>query len=208
MRGLDCREAARRAEIVTAARLLFGRHGFAKVSLRDIAGEIHMSVGNLTYYYPRKTDLIEAVFSDFCQNVLPRGRPPVDLEELGVLLEQYERVLEDNAFYFRACGPLGDRLESLQVHAVQELRTLWETILGNLLETGLLEPPAYPGQYQAVSTAVQLVFRHWASFARTEAAAGGAPSFQRCIWAILYPNLTEKGRRAAGRRGYGKKQAI
>lgn len=200
-------ECDRREEIMAAARTLFGRHGFAKVSLRDIAGEAGMSVGNLTYYYPRKTDLLEAVLADFCRGVLPGGRPPQDLAGLAVLLEQYERELEDNAFYFRVCGPLEERMEDLQAHAVRELRRLWETILQNLREEGLLEPPAYPGQYQAVSTAVQLVFRHWASFARTEAAAGGAPSFQACVWAILFPNLTEKGRLAVLGL-YGKKQAI
>ena len=200
-------ETDKRKEIVAAARTLFGRHGYAKVSLRDIAGEAGMSVGNLTYYYHRKADLMEATLAEFRQAVRPPA-PPEDLEALIEFLDQDERELEDNAFYFRTCGPLEEQLEETRADAVRELRALWDAILENLLAAGLLAEPAYPGQHKAVSTAVQMVFRHWASFARTEAAAGGAPSFQCCVWAILYPNLTEKGRMALARGNYGEKQAI
>ena len=62
-------ETDKRKEIVAAARTLFGRHGYAKVSLRDIAGEAGMSVGNLTYNYHRKADMMEATRGKVCSYI-------------------------------------------------------------------------------------------------------------------------------------------
>lgn len=196
---LHRQEADRREEILAAARTLFARHGFHKVSLRDIAGELGMSVGNLTYYYPRKTDLMDAVLSDFRRSVLPGGRPPRDVLELHEFLGQQEALMDSDAFAFPPCcreeasGPTA----RFQAQMVRDLDLLWTDILTGLTEGGWLTPPEYPGQHQALSAAIQLTFRHWAAFRRDEAAAGHAPSFQACIWAILYPNLTDAGRQIA-----------
>lgn len=48
-------------EIMDTAKCLFIKKGFHDTSMRDIAAALNISVGNLTYHYKRKEDLIEAI---------------------------------------------------------------------------------------------------------------------------------------------------
>lgn len=48
-------------DIILTARNLFNIHGYNSISMRDIANELGISVGNLTYYFNKKEDLIEEI---------------------------------------------------------------------------------------------------------------------------------------------------
>ena len=50
-----------RQDILACARRLFDRHGYNGVSMRDIAKELDISVGNLTYHFKKKENLLEAI---------------------------------------------------------------------------------------------------------------------------------------------------
>ncbi len=50
-----------RARIIGAAKTLFGRHGFRKTSLADIAAELRMGKSSLYHYFPSKEELFRAV---------------------------------------------------------------------------------------------------------------------------------------------------
>lgn len=56
------RATARR--IVTAARQVLVREGYARFSMRRVAAEVGMSVGNLTYHFPSKNQLLHALIQD------------------------------------------------------------------------------------------------------------------------------------------------
>ena len=47
-----------REKIAEKSRALFNKYGYQKVTMRQIASACGISVGNLTYYYPRKEDLL------------------------------------------------------------------------------------------------------------------------------------------------------
>jgi|GEM_PF-1051816 len=47
-----------REKISEKSRTLFSKYGYQKVTMRQIASACGISVGNLTYYYPRKEDLL------------------------------------------------------------------------------------------------------------------------------------------------------
>ena len=51
-------------EIISAARELFSINGYNAVTMRDVADALGISVGNLTYHFKKKEDLIEAVIID------------------------------------------------------------------------------------------------------------------------------------------------
>jgi len=50
-----------RAQILRAAKTLFGRYGFRKTSLADVAAEARMGKSSIYYYFPSKEDLFRAV---------------------------------------------------------------------------------------------------------------------------------------------------
>ncbi|QBF33385.1 TetR/AcrR family transcriptional regulator [Thalassococcus sp. S3] len=62
----------RREAIEAAARQMLLDQGYAGVSLRKIASQLGMSVGNLQYYFATKDDLVEAV-------ILGETQKPIEL---------------------------------------------------------------------------------------------------------------------------------
>lgn len=66
------RSAARRAEILEAARALFNAHGTAAVSTNRIATAAGVSPGNFYYWFPDKPAVIRALFEDWSRaSMLP-----------------------------------------------------------------------------------------------------------------------------------------
>ena len=65
-------------KIAYESRTLFNTYGYPKVTMRQIAAACGISVGNLTYYYPRKEDLLM-------------------LEHDGILNAFLDQVLEDES---------------------------------------------------------------------------------------------------------------
>lgn len=56
--------AETRAHILECARRLFNAHGYSQVSMRAIAQEVGISPGNLTYHFPQKADIVEALMAE------------------------------------------------------------------------------------------------------------------------------------------------
>lgn len=61
-------------KIAYESRELFNTYGYPKVTMRQIAAACGISVGNLTYYYPRKEDLLmlehDGILNAFLDRVL------------------------------------------------------------------------------------------------------------------------------------------
>ena len=72
-------------KIINVSRELFNTYGYPKVTMRQIAAACDISVGNLTYYYPRKEDLLM-------------------LEHDGIMNAFLVKVLEDNGKLTGLCG--------------------------------------------------------------------------------------------------------
>lgn len=57
----DAHLAARRQQIIDAARVCFLRNGFHQTSMQDVIREANLSVGAVYRYFPSKTDIITAI---------------------------------------------------------------------------------------------------------------------------------------------------
>jgi AcrR family transcriptional regulator len=58
----DQQVAQTRAALVASGRRLFGRHGFARTSVEDLARDARVTTGALYHHFPTKTALYETVF--------------------------------------------------------------------------------------------------------------------------------------------------
>ena len=56
-----------KTQIIDAARALFIEHGYDAVSMRQIAAACNISVGNLTYHYPKKEDILMTIHDDIME---------------------------------------------------------------------------------------------------------------------------------------------
>ena len=113
--------ASTRADILATARELFTRYGYHHVSMRSISDAMGISVGNLTYHFPRKADLADALLEQELQRVLMAPRPGLDALDqclrgmLSSLLEN-ARLFSDAAM-FLSLPALAMLLAMLQAQA-------------------------------------------------------------------------------------------
>ena len=59
----------KRDDILQAALKMFNEKGIDGVTTRDIARELKISLGNMTYYFPTKKDIVFTLFQDFGKSV-------------------------------------------------------------------------------------------------------------------------------------------
>lgn len=84
--------------ILMTSRDLFNEKGFNNVSMRDIAKVNNIRVGNLTYHYPHKLDILCALLNN--------GQPSIDIDsinDLHGLCEYLKQMIEgviENRFFF------------------------------------------------------------------------------------------------------------
>lgn len=134
--------ASTREEILATARELFTRYGYHHVSMRSISDAMGISVGNLTYHFPRKADLADALMEQELQRILVPPRPGLDAldqylrEMLSSLLER--ACLFSDPMMFLSIRELADG----QRDRVRRLRASLRTMLQAQADAGLLACPA------------------------------------------------------------------
>jgi AcrR family transcriptional regulator len=78
--------AARRQQILDAARICFLRNGFHTTSMQDVIAEAGLSVGAVYRYFKSKNDIVEAIAEQYASQVS---------ELLATLIDDPERSLAD-----------------------------------------------------------------------------------------------------------------
>lgn len=80
------------SQILESARDILIRDGYQGLTLRQIADECGISVGNLNYYYPRKADLLHDLFRGVIDGYLSEF-DRIRAETPGTVRDQLEAVL-------------------------------------------------------------------------------------------------------------------
>ena len=96
------------AQILAATQTILIRDGYARLSLRSIAGECGISVGNLNYYFSRKSELlralIDAVWQGYVEEIVEIRRgtfasPLAELESVLRFIFQDLRTRDTTVFF-------------------------------------------------------------------------------------------------------------
>ena len=82
--------------ILNTARVLFNEKGFNSVSLREIAETIGISKGNLTYYFNKKEDIIEALIAETKDTRITDT--PDSLFALDKYFADMQHVVQNNSY--------------------------------------------------------------------------------------------------------------
>ena len=114
-------------EIISAARELFSINGYNAVTMRDVADALGISVGNLTYHFKKKEDLIEAVIID-----QHRGYRKHDEIKTLASLDRFFRYITEHhdkhQYYFRhyaQLSPLCPQVYQMQLSVMLSLIHIW-----------------------------------------------------------------------------------
>lgn len=174
----------RKSEILAAAERLLDAGGPHAVSMRGVAAELGISVGNLTYHFPQKKDLIEAVMR--ARHERCRALPPPST--FGELDRFFRSLLKRRGLVPPCDTP--EQARELMLLATEHVGELLHGALESLSAEGLLrQDPALAAVEQAL-LALLLVGRAGEIFG----AAPDAEGTRRCAWGVLSLLLTEKGR--------------
>lgn len=183
-------------DILDTALRLFNERGYNAVSMRAIAQALGISVGNLTYHYKRKEDLVEALVAQRHQHY----KKPQAPQSLMALHETFVRLLRhhaENAYYFRHYTQFAQVSEQVRKQQRDVTKDFHAMVLGcfaTLRKSGLMQPELQPGQDQCTAgtlmmLTVQDTLRYTGPVAHTE-----ENTRLLCLWSVLLPLLTGAGK--------------
>lgn len=194
MQGLN--KTSTKNQILQAARELFSEYGYSRVSMRDVSERLGISVGNLTYHFHRKEDLIEAIVDEM-QNARNKSlSPPTDLYELDMLISKNAETITRNICYFRDYDQFSHskKIYNIQKEMIDYHFSLWRKVFYNLNTGGFIIDEVYEGQFDNLITAIQLTTRNWSSHAKFSQEFGYKfTGLRDCIWSLIFPILTKTG---------------
>jgi AcrR family transcriptional regulator len=185
-----------REDILNVTRKLFTESDYNNVSLRDISKELGISVGNLSYYYKSKIELIEAAILEKREQ---NGKdiPATTIRELDELLQRSQDMQEEQLCYYRQYSQLSDisvTLRDLQLIVYRELEQIWLQTFSNFRESGLMKAEQDQKQTENLISAILFLSTHWHERDALDKLLGiETPEFKETVWSLLLPLFTDKG---------------
>lgn len=123
-----------------AAQSLFARHGFAAVSMRQIAAEVGVQAGALYLYTPDKETLLFELLRSHMEELLaawseePRGAGPLDALESFVRFHIRFNLIRAEAVFLSYMELRN--LSAANFAVIEKLRKTYETELEQILQAG------------------------------------------------------------------------
>ena len=183
-----------RMEILETARRLFNERGFNAVSTHDIAEALGISKGNLTYYFKKKEDIIEAILEESTGSP---PRTPANLEEMHAFILDMQNTVEENGFYFwhhAQLAQLSVKIQQKQSDMYKENTEKISQAMMILKHDGIFREEAYPGEYSSMIDALLLTCIYWKPFSRLKSGETATAGYQKQAWNLLHPLLTDHGK--------------
>ena len=157
-----------RQRICETAVCLFNEQGYDAVSLRTIASEAGTTIGNLTYHFAHKEDLLEAILADLHQGFSAQlDRSLFGGELVGRLVDliiENERNHERYPFYFENLAQLMAEFPSLRHENDTFARDIYEYYawaFGELAKVGWLDSDVRAGDAQSLAYTMVAMQAGW-----------------------------------------------
>ncbi len=188
-------------QILQSARQLFEEKGYEGVSLRTIAEHAGTTIGNLTYHYPQKEDLLVAMQIATQGDVLTQfGKmpptPEAVLREMVIMSFLLEDACRKNSFYYCNLIRLCKDVPSLKGH-VEKMRDIVFNIhldrFYALRAAGFMRD--LPDErYESVAAMYLLTVTSWLNVRNLFQDKAAQIAIRRMVMDLIYPLLSEKGK--------------
>lgn len=179
---------------------LFNRDGFANVSLPLISKIVDISLGNLTYHFHKKEDLIESIYALFQEELAIITKDYKVLSDLGEMDKQlrdfYEFQQRFKFFYLdlleieRAFPIIAAKH---QPHIEGQINGLAKSFNYNM-EIGNLVAQESPIIYQHLGQQFWLNIVFWSMQLAVRDKSSTVDEMAQAAWLLVLPHTTEKGR--------------
>ena len=183
--------------IMDTARQLFNEKGFHDTGMRDIATALNISVGNLTYHYKKKEDLIEAILLQDHQKY-QKPKSPCTFDDLNQLLLDITDQKNSRPYYYRYYVQLAQicpAVYEMQISVLKNLREILTESFHNFVNAGLLKKDFTQEYNNIVDAIMTLMVYGLPDFYQTEE---NNTSILNCVWSIIIPCFTEQGHETYG----------
>ncbi len=195
-----------RDKILDTARWMFNDQGLSEVSSRQISDQLGMSYGNLCYHFPKKDDLVLALYHEM-QARLDQEVQRLQSEILGFdfMVHSLRTMLEtyDNyRFVFLDFPRLVQRFPEIKAHARDQYRSrvsICRDIYSFLIQGGYLRPEHFPGHYDLLAQNMLMILNHWvidAAIYFEGLPEGKVDHYLALIYRFVSASLTRRGAEA------------
>lgn len=177
--------------ILISSRRLFNEKGYNSVSMQQIADDVGISKGNLTYHFKKKENIMETLVSESSEYV--ELQPSETIKELDETFIHIQKVVSENSFYFMhhsQMSQLSPEIFNKQNIVYRESLERFNKSFQNLNRKGLIREEMLPGEYSTVIDTLHMASIYWESFA---ALHGKTMSYRDYAWKLMYHLLTPKG---------------
>lgn len=183
-----------RQTILDTAKKMFNERGYNNVSTRDIAEVLGISKGNLTYYFKKKEEIIEAILDES-----PNTRAldaPRSLPELIDFFKDIQKTVQENAFYFwhhTQLAQVSPKIRDMQHDAFQKNIELMTQGFKHLASDGIFRKENTPGEYDRIINTLLITSIYWVPFCRIKTEKHASDFLLQAL-SILDPLLTGSGK--------------
>ncbi len=193
-------------KILTASLKLFNKSGISDVSLRDIADELGISVGNLQYHFKKREDIVEALYFQLVEKI-----DRIYFMETDDLLKSYlsfptemSKILYEYRFFLLDFITITRRNQKIKSHYAElskrrEMESL--KIVEVLIKNGLMREELLKNEYHHLYKRIELISNFWFSsilIQKKVLSKKSIEGYSLLINQSIYPYLTEEGKARYG----------
>ncbi|MBK6265113.1 TetR family transcriptional regulator [Marivirga sp. S37H4] len=195
----------RKEEILQCALRLFNEMGVSQVSLRTISADLGISLGNLTYHFKKREEIIEALYLELVSKLDEAIGEKLDLKsQFELLFEipnatisrfyEYRFLMLDFVFITRNHAMINNHYQKL----LEEREKQFERLLNNLIGAKLIREEIMENEYKYLFKNLRIVGDFWLS--ATSIDKNGAigkkdiPEGSRLLEYMIFPYLSDEGR--------------
>lgn len=183
-------------KIAQKATRLFNKSGFSAVNLLELAKQLGISRGNLTYHFKSKDDLLAHIADEMWEKMSRHREETKKLpsfENLHLEAKLIYSIQQEYAFIFLDRHVLNHpklkkRFREMAARGIEDNKA----IMAFSIEMGNLKKESFPGQYHNLAFISWMLIYFWLpqQVIRGEKCKDDG---QKLIWTILLPHFTAKG---------------
>ncbi len=186
-------------KIIEQAIVLLNEQGFANLRLQQLAQKMSISAGNLTYHFPKKEDLVEALYEQFgveLSAITKEFRTPSDLLSIRLQLQAFYDFQQRYRFFYLDLLELNRSYPKLairhQEHIQSQIDGIFNTFIFNVGCAFLKQIDLDVYKQLAHQFWMTIVF--WSVQVELRGKQNHANGMLQAIHQLLSPYLTEKGK--------------
>lgn len=188
-------------KIISKSVELFNKEGFGAVSLQEIANQLDMTRGNLTYHFKDKELLLQAIVEEAWAKIdIERSkiRQLPSFENLHNGTKILYNIQKEYSFIFLDQHVLRNAIvrDKFREMTQQAIRDNQATI-AFAIKLGNVKPESIKGTYRNLAFITWMLNFYWLNQELVRGAKQSSfEEMGKKIWSILLPHFTEKGQKS------------